>query len=236
MVAVKTMVGEKRLPFEKSFVVVTLKPSLVFVNRDDCHQRAFQKVHFMITQEYLKECLTYNPKTGVFTWLKRPRHHFGTDRGWKMFNSRNVGKPAGHEWPKKNSRTSYMQIGIDGQKYLAHRLAWLYIHGTWPDNSIDHIDGSGLNNKLINLRDVTPRQNSMNRKTNLNNSSGFKGVYFDKSKKKFRAYIDVNGKKKMLGYFTSLEAAKAAREAADLEHGYTTPDSENAPTAQIEGE
>jgi len=179
----------------------------------------------MITQSYLKECLTYNPETGQFTWLERSRSHFKTDRTWKMFNTRDAGKTAGFKKTWEKSRTSYLVIGIDGKRYSAHRLAWLYIHGTWPDNHIDHIDGDGMNNKLENLRDVTHRQNHMNRKTSLNNSSGIKGVSWDKDAKKFRACIRINGKRKHLGFFTSLEAAAAARQAAELEHGYTTPPS-----------
>lgn len=179
-----------------------------------------------LTQEYLKECLHYNPESGEFTWNVRPRHHFRTDPIYKMWNTHYSNKPAGSKVTPEKSRTSYLWIGIDGKNYRAHRLAWLYVHGAWPDNSIDHIDGSGLNNKLINLRDVTNRQNQMNRKTQLNNTSGFTGVVWDKNHKKFQARIKINGKQKNLGSYNTLEAAAAARAAAELEHGYTTPEAQ----------
>ncbi len=186
----------------------------------------FQKVYLMITQSRLKECLTYDSETGVFIWLERTRSHFKTDRGCKIFNSRDAGKPAGSEYTPKRRRTSYLVIRIDGIQYRAHRLAWLYVHGKWPDNSIDHIDGNGLNNRIENLRDVTSRENSMNRKTQLNNTSGVTGVRWHKGAKKFEAHIKINGKFKYLGLFTTLEAAAAARAVANEKHGYTTPEAQ----------
>lgn len=180
----------------------------------------------MITQEYLKECLTYDSETGIFTWLKRPRKHFKTERAWKVFNSQYAGKPAGAKKTDKKSRTSYLIIQIDGKNYRAHRLAWFYVHGKWPDNQIDHINGNGMDNRLENLRDVTHRQNQINSKTRRDNISGVKGVFWCKTYKKFRALIQINGKQKHLGLFSTLEAAAAARAAAELEHGYTTPEAQ----------
>lgn len=180
----------------------------------------------MITQEYLKQCLTYNPETGQFTRLERPRQFFKTEGSWKTWNARYAAKPAGFKHTKKSERTSYIRIGIDGKTYQAHRLAWLYIYGTWPKNQIDHIDGDGANNKLENLRDVTNRENGINRKTQINNTSGVTGVSWHKAANKFRAQIKINGKNKHLGYYTTLEAAIAARAAANERYGYTTPEAQ----------
>ena len=177
-----------------------------------------------LTQSYLKEALHYNPKTGEFTWNVRPRSHFRTDRGLIAFNCKFAGKPAGCKQTPKRRRSSYIHIKINNKTHYAHRLAWLYMFGEWPENHIDHIDGNGLNNRLENLRDVSNRGNSMNQKTPLNNTSGVKGVYWNKECKKWRARIMINGKSKSLGYHTTLEAAAAARAAAALEHGYTTPE------------
>ena len=180
----------------------------------------------MITQSRLKKFLTYDIETGNFTWNARSRKHFKTESAFGTWNTRFAGKPAGYEWTQKRARTSYLIIGIDGIQYRAHRLAWLYVHGKWPDNQIDHIDGNGLNNRLENLRDVTARENSINQKTPRDNTSGVKGVYWHKVGKKWVAQIMINGKVKYLGLFTTLAAAKAAREAADEKHGYTTPEAQ----------
>lgn len=102
----------------------------------------------MITQEYLKERLTYNPQTGVFIW-----------------NSSNIkghvkkGKIAG----SKDSR-GYIKIQIDRKDYTAHRLAWLYEYGEWPKYTIDHINRIKYDNSINNLRDVTQAENNKNQK------------------------------------------------------------------------
>jgi hypothetical protein len=75
---------------------------------------------------------------------------------------------------------------------------------------VDHIDMNGLNNQRSNLRICTRSQNRCNSLKPKNNTSGFKGVSFQKSNKKFQATIKLNGKQSHIGYFnTSIEAAKA---------------------------
>ena len=96
-----------------------------------------------ITQEYLKLRLHYNKTSGIFTW-----------RPYKYLNLSKVGKPAGTE-----HHMGYIVIGVGNHVYQAHRLAWLYIHGYWPKQVIDHIDGNKTNNKLSNLRDVSQSVN-----------------------------------------------------------------------------
>lgn len=84
----------------------------------------------------------------------------------------------------------------------------------------DHRDGNGLNNQRENLRACTDGENKKNKVRYSNNTSGFKGVYFNKSQSKFQAYISVNGKIKHLGLFTTaIEAAKAYDAAAAIHHG-----------------
>ena len=83
-----------------------------------------------LTAERLREVLHYNPETGVFTRLK-------TEKNWRS------GDIAG------GFRAGYIQIRVDGAKYSAHRLAWLYAYGVNPIDEIDHIDGNKSNNSIF---------------------------------------------------------------------------------------
>ena len=102
----------------------------------------------MLTQHTLKEHLSYNPETGVFTNNKNKPGRGG-----------GVGSVAGNTTNKKN----YVIIKLLGRKYYAHRLAWLFYYGEWPQNEIDHINNNKLDNRIINLRDVTHWENQQNR-------------------------------------------------------------------------
>lgn len=155
------------------------------------------------TQARLLECVNYNPDTGLFTckqrWYKS-KYYPGDILGVKSPNG-------------------YIQICIDGIPYLAHRLAWLYQYGEIPEQDIDHKDGNRSNNKINNLRKATRTQNLQNQPLKPSNTSGFKGVNFNKQKKKYEARIRVNGKRIRLGFFESAEdAGKAYADAAKIYH------------------
>ena len=60
--------------------------------------------------------------------------------------------------------TGYYQTGIKGSYYQNSRIIWKMINGKDPDQVIDHIDNNKTNNNISNLRDVTQRENSLNRK------------------------------------------------------------------------
>lgn len=100
----------------------------------------------------------------------------------------------------------YIYIGIDKSNYLAHRLAWLYVYGTWPDKDIDHIDGNITNNRIQNLRLTTETHNSQNqRQAHKGSYSGLLGVY--PAGKRWRAMITVNKKTISLGVFATKDEA-----------------------------
>ena len=136
---------------------------------------------------------------------------------WRERPSNNVdmSKPAG--WITANG---YRYIKVKGKEYGAHRLIWLYVHGEFPDNDIDHIHGKPLDNRIENLRDVTHKENSKNQKKRCTNTSGYMGVSWHKGVEKWRAQIQVDGEHKHLGLFNVLEDAAAARQAANIEHGF----------------
>ncbi len=150
----------------------------------------------MITLEYLKSIVDYDPETGIFRWrVKRSNVPAGTV----------VGK-GGKAW--------YKQAGIDGKLYLLHRLAWFYMHGVWPANDIDHINGDRHDNRIANLREATRAQNLLNKGKRANNTSGYKGVTWNKRRQKWVAQIARGGEHYGLGYFASAEEAYAAYVAA----------------------
>jgi len=140
--------------------------------------------------ERLKELLHYNPVTGVFTWK--------VSRG-----NRKVGSIAGRTF-----KGDYIQIKLDGKLYLAHRLAWLYMTGSWPSAEVDHRYLDRSDNAWDNIRLAAPSQNRCNKRAQSNNSLGVKGVYKDQGK--YRACVTFEGKHTYLGCFTTLEEARIA--------------------------
>lgn len=136
-----------------------------------------------LTQEYLKECLIYDKDTGIFTHKERPLHHFKNSHWMNNFNSRHLNKQC-----HCIGCHGYIVIAVNGKRYLAHRLAWLYVYGVWPEIQIDHRDTIRTNNRINNLRESTQGQNRENVRTKQsNNKSGFLGVHLDKQSKKFMA-------------------------------------------------
>jgi hypothetical protein len=109
----------------------------------------------------------------------------------------------------------YLLIMVQSRLYRAHRLAWLYVYGTWPEGQLDHINRNRSDNRISNLREVTNKQNHQNRSKPSNNTSGHPGVSWHKRDSKWLSSIRHNYKKTHLGYFTNIEDAIAARKAAE---------------------
>lgn len=160
----------------------------------------------------LKKLLSYDPETGIFIRIFVLR---------AQVTPRYVGKVAGTI--KKGSQSSgggYRIIEIDGHRYRAHHLAWLYMTGKWPKSEIDHRDGERDNNRWVNLREATRSQNLGNARIPSTNKSGLKGACFDKSRGKWLAQIVIRGVHYHLGrYDTAEEAAEAYKQAALEHHG-----------------
>jgi hypothetical protein len=144
----------------------------------------------MLTQKILKEVLHYNPDTGIFTWLISPN------------SIRKIGSTAG----SKNGR-GYIYIGLFNCSYKAHRLAWFYMTGYFPKNTIDHINRVTDDNRFCNLREATQQENCFNSGMKSTNKSGYKGVSFRKDSGKWKAQININGKRKNLGSYETAEIA-----------------------------
>lgn len=151
-----------------------------------------------LTAEELRELLHYDKETGIFTRKVSTAHNV------------KVGDVAG-----SLGGAGYLNIMVCSRKYQAHRLAWLHHFGEWPKLTIDHINRDRSDNRIVNLREVTNKQNGQNRSKSSNNTSGHPGVYWNKQNSKWRATITHNQKYIHLGYFSILEDAVAARKAAE---------------------
>jgi hypothetical protein len=153
----------------------------------------------MLTQQRLKELVHYDPDTGIFIWLS------------DKFNGIKAGDIAGGP----NSE-GYWRIYLDGMRLMAHRLAWLYVTGSWPTAQIDHINGIKGDNRLSNLREATNSQNHANRGRPVSNTSGLKGIDFLRGK--WRARVRFQRAMIHIGMFNTCEEACAAYGAAVVKY------------------
>ena len=152
--------------------------------------------HADLSAARLRSLLSYDSNTGIFHWRE--------NRG-----SRHIGDVAGCLNP-----AGYVFIGVDGVLYLAHRLAWLYVHDEFPKNWIDHRDQQKTNNRIDNLRQATCPENMANTGIRSTNKSGFKGVSWDVKNQKWRATITIAAKQQSLGRHRRLEEAVIAYQMA----------------------
>lgn len=142
----------------------------------------------MITAEYLRSIVSYDPETGVLLSIG----------GRKRVPDGKVLGCLDHQ--------GYRLIKIAGKMYKAHRLAWLYMTGTFPKEEIDHINHAVDDNRWGNLREATTAENLRHRRWSKKPSSGARGVY--PCGKKFRVRISVDGKNRHFGTFEDCELAE----------------------------
>lgn len=151
-----------------------------------------------LTEKQLKNHLLYNATTGQFKWRQTTLWH---EKGPVEIRF-NAG--------------GYQVITLRGYPYLAHRLAWLYTYGHFPDNGLDHRDRNRSNNAIINLREASCQCNVRNSRISKTNISGIKGVsYKRKQKKKWLATIVIDNVQHYLGNFDSFIEAAYHRLAAE---------------------
>ena len=167
--------------------------------------------------ELLRKLLRYEPETGKLFWLHRPIDFFKRTSRGKAWNTRFAGKEA----LSAKTGGGYLHGYVFGKKVMAHRAIWAIVYGVWPDSEIDHINGLPDDNRLENLRDVSPSENSRNRKMQSNNSSGYNGVSWCKIYSKWRSSIKINKKRQHLGYFADIKDAVSVRILAEKGQGFT---------------
>lgn len=153
-----------------------------------------------ITQQFLKSVLDYDPETGLFTWIKHMHRK---------------GKVAG-----SSNGNGHIQICFKGKMYLAHRLAFLYMTGKFPERIVDHINRDRSDNSWRNLRESDLSQNCCNIKKRKDNTSGHRGVFWRKDSQKWRVIVAKNKRRMYLGDYEDLELASlVAQEARAKYHG-----------------
>lgn len=156
-----------------------------------------------LTIERLREVLDYDQETGIFTWK--------VTRG---------SRKAGQRTPGSLGGDGALYVRVDKVLYKAHRLAWFHVHADWPAEEIDHRNCDPADNRLANLRPADRCGNNHNTRIFSTNTSGFKGVCWNRHYKKWQAVINVRRKVIALGrYDRKEEAAEAYRVASEKYHG-----------------
>lgn len=158
-----------------------------------------------MTQKELKQYLNYDPDTGVFTWkvTKRKDMKPGSIAGTISVNG-------------------YWVIRINDKLYYAHRLAFLYMEGYFPEHQVDHINRIKDDNRWCNLREVSRQCNSKNCGPSSKNTSGIVGVIWLKRDNKWCSRIAINKKQIGLGTFESKADAARARLEGEKKYGWPT--------------
>jgi len=151
-----------------------------------------------LDQQYLRDILQYNPCSGAFFWraTSRPKASLNKEAGY-------VHKTLG-----------YRIIMVDGINYYAHRLAYFYVTGRWPE-FIDHINRIRDDNRWGNIRECSRHENQANMSMHKDNKSGYIGVSWNKKENKWVSNICRKGCRKRLGSFNTKEEAIAARKGAE---------------------
>lgn len=145
----------------------------------------------------LREALRYEASTGKLYWRHRP----------SMRPQWNATYPGREAFTAKQK--GYNVGGINNRTFLAHRVIWAMMNDKWPEEHIDHINGDTSDNRLVNLREATNAENMWNQGKPITNSSGYKGVTWNRDRRKWMAQIGFNKHHKYLGLFDCRKAAYA---------------------------
>lgn len=156
-----------------------------------------------VNQDQIKHAFDYNPDTGVVTWKN----------------------PTGPRVKKgdivKCNRVTYGAVMVLGVSIRIHRLIWIYVNGEINKDEIDHINGIRDDNRIVNLRVVTKRDNLKNKCIYRNNKTGISGVRNDDKSGKYRSFINTKDVKYMgLGSYDNIFDAACARKSAEIKYGY----------------
>jgi hypothetical protein len=172
---------------------------------------SYDKIDVLVLppRKYLRDCFTYNRRTGELWWNERPLSHFIDKSYQDRWNNRYAGKIAGY----RSGR--YWVVNINKQLYYASRIVWKLMKGVDPHDTVDHKNGNGTDNRLFNLRIASQLEQKWNTRRRVKETvSGVKGVNVHRGR--LRVRIKDKGVEKHLGYFglSELAAAAAAYEVA----------------------
>jgi hypothetical protein len=157
-----------------------------------------------LTQELVRELFHYDVATGILT---------------NRVNRGGLAKQ-GERAGCVHTANGYRNVLVLGKLYGEHRIIWMYVTGSFPQDQLDHINGIRDDNRIANLREVTNQENGKNRRKHNTNTSGHAGVSWHRAANKWQAQIRADGRAKHLGYFTNIEDAILARQAANIQYGF----------------
>lgn len=164
----------------------------------------------------LREVLDYDPITGRFDWREPQPSWFKSVGHWRAYLAFVAGKQ-----PMTDPHSAgYLWGSVLGEQMLAHRVAWAWYYGEWPDAEIDHIDHVRSSNPIHNLRVAGRVGNMRNASLRQDNTSGVTGVTWQADRRKWAAQIGVHGRIIPLGRFDKFDDAVTARKAAEQRYGF----------------
>lgn len=145
-------------------------------------------------------------------------HSIWARTAWVQVDPDDFARLMKYRWHLVNVGTgSYAVSTIEGKRVFMHRMV---MGVDDPEVIVDHINRDKLDNRRENLRTATAQQNSFNVDKHSDNTSGHKGVTWDKLRRKWVASIVKDGKRRFLGRFdTAEEAARTYDDAAELLFG-----------------
>lgn len=153
----------------------------------------------MLTQIELKRLLKYDPDIGVFYWINQRR-----------------GRPKSNNEAGNTCKINgYVRITLNGVQHKAHKLAFLYMDGHYPD-IVDHINRHRSDNRWCNLRACSIQQNNFNTSKKSTNTSGHPGVYWQQTRNKWRVIVGKNGRQHSFGYHEDYELAALVADEAKV--------------------
>jgi hypothetical protein len=164
--------------------------------------------------ELLRQLLRYDPDTGKLYWRERsnPENNNAVNTFNKVW--------AGREAFTAVTASGYHHGSVNNVHYYAHRIIFAMSYGLSNFKELDHISGDKSDNRLVNLREVSHRQNMRNQRISSANLSGTIGVGYESGIKKWRASIYVNRKRICLGRFDSIDDAITVRKKAEAKYGF----------------
>lgn len=170
----------------------------------------------IVSLDDLNKVIRYVPSTGQFFWKERPSEYFNSDKSCCIWNAQWANREVGALDEK-----GYLVTSLGGMQVRLHRLAYFMIHGEWPKVSVDHENGVKSDNRWINLRHASRSENQRNQKRPKTNTSGHKGVIFDKLRQSwyFQMRKDDGSRFSKSGFKTKEEAVTACRVMREQLHG-----------------
>lgn len=164
----------------------------------------------------IRKLISYDPLTGVLTWLTRPVSMFPSEKYAKIWNTKNAGKPA----LSSLREHGYLGGNVLGRFHYAHRVAWAIVTGEWPDQ-IDHDNGDRTDNRLTNMVEGGQSDNAKNMAQRSDNRSGVTGVSWDKRRCMWHARVKEHGKYRNLGHYHCIANAAMVRHQIAREMGFS---------------